>query len=91
METLLEQGAHDDWDVRGIFRGFDFSNAGECVDALAERFLHRDLTQDQRKTLAAALTPTGALDVRLSPDTLSTGQMTSVLHLVFSLAEYQLC
>jgi hypothetical protein len=31
------------------------------------------------------------LDAPLSADTLSIGQMTSVLHLMFSLAEYQLC
>ncbi len=91
QRTLLEQGAGNGWDVRGIFAALEFSRTGECIDALAARYLHRELSREQRSTLAAALTPSASLDAPLSADSLSTGQMTSVLHLVFSLAEYQLC
>jgi len=91
QNALLDSGAGDAWDVRGIFSRLEFKTTGECVDALATRYLEHDLTKDQRKTLAAALTPTAALDQPLKADTMSTNQMTAVLHLVFSLAEYQLC
>ncbi len=91
QNTLLTRGAGEAWDVRGLFRTLEFSTTGECIDALAKRFVQRELTEEQRRTLAAALTPSAALDTSISADSLSTGQMTAVLHLVFSLAEYQLC
>lgn len=89
--TLFTERADEAWDVRAIFAGLPFSTAGECVDALARRHLSVPLTDKQRRVVARTLTPTASLNAPLSPESLTTDQMTSALHLVFSLAEYQLC
>ncbi len=85
----LEAGRR--WNVRALFAGLNFANAGECVDALAGRYLNAPLAGEQKKILVAALTPSASPRAKLSADTLSNAEMIGAAHLLFSLAEYQLC
>jgi len=89
--ALLDLEAGRRWNVRALFSGLSFSTAGECVDALAARYLNAPLAREQRKTLVAALTPSASPDAKLTPDTVSNDEMVATAHLLFSLAEYQLC
>jgi uncharacterized protein (DUF1800 family) len=89
--TMIELEAGRRWNVQAIFGGLNFTNAGECVKALAARYLNTPLSAEQEKVLIAALSPSGSPEAVLSAETLTHEEMTSALHLLFSLAEYQLC
>jgi len=90
-ETMIDLEAGRRWNTNAIFTGLEFSTAGECVEALAERYLNAPLAAQQRQTLVYALAPSGDAKTNVTPDTLGNDEKTSVLHLLFSLAEYQLC
>jgi len=79
------------WDLRALFGALDFSTVGECVDALGQRYLATPLAPDQRRVLARALSPAGAAGTPLSAKTLTQDRMAAAMHLLFSMAEYQLC
>lgn len=90
-DTMIDLEAGRRWNVQAIFGGIEFTTAGECADALAARYLNSPLAADQKAILAKALAPDGTPETKLSRESLSNEQMTSALHLLFSLAEYQLC
>jgi uncharacterized protein (DUF1800 family) len=90
-DTMIDLEAGRAWNVQAIFGALDFANAGACADALAARYLNTALAADQREILIAALAPNGDAAAPVSAAKLSAEQMTSALHLLFSLAEYQLC
>ncbi len=90
-KTMIDLEAGRRWDVQAIFGGLEFTQAGECADALAARYLNTPLSAEQKEVLVAALTPSGSPKAAVSAQTLSNEEMSSALHLLFSLAEYQLC
>ncbi len=90
-DTMINLEAGRRWNVNAIFGNLNFSTAGECIDALASRYLNAPLARDQKQALLAAITPSGDADAKVTPETIATDGMTSALHLLFSLAEYQLC
>lgn len=68
----------------------EFTTAGECLDALADRFLAMRPGADQRALLLKALgfaTP----EDPATPETISIDHRHAVLHLITSMAEYQVC
>jgi len=90
-ETMIDLEAGKRWNVQAIFGGIEFSTPAECADALAARYLSTPLVADQRAILLNALAPGASPDATLTRESLTNDQMTSALHLLFSLAEYQLC
>ncbi len=90
-ETMIDLEAGKRWNVQAIFSDLEFTTAGECADALAARYLSASLAADQQEILLKAIAPGATPDAKITRDSLSTEQMTSALHLLFSLAEYQLC
>jgi hypothetical protein len=79
------------WDPKRIFDSLTFTTAGSCVDALSAEFLNAALTGEQRIVLLKSLGAGDDSDVPIARATLSTDQMNGTLHLLFSMAEYQLC
>jgi len=72
------------------FQALAFSTAGECVAALAARFLVREPSVEQSRILLEALGASEASQP-LALDGISDGQRFRVLRLLTSMAEYQLC
>lgn len=89
--ALFESSASGHWDLKGIYAELEFSTANECADALSRRFLSGSLSKRQKRLLAGALGGDRRPNAPLSADDLTRGQMRDTLHLLFSLAEYQLC
>lgn len=89
--AVLDLEAGKKWNVAAMFSTLKFTNAGECVDALAQRYLNAPLVADQRKRLAAVLVTGGTPETPLTVDGLSNTGMAATTHLLFSMAEYQLC
>jgi uncharacterized protein (DUF1800 family) len=79
------------WRAAEAFQGLTFGTPAECVDALARRSLAAPLAEGQRKLLAETLCPDRAPGDSLQPDELREGPMAATLHLMTSMAEYQLC
>lgn len=77
-------------DPARLFADLDFSTAATCVQAMQERFLVVPLDLEQRRTLCEAL---GAKDPEapLSVNDLPLDKRREALHLLTSMAEYQLC
>src|SRR5207237_1105520 len=74
----------------GVFAELKFNNGNECVEALASRFLVVSIDPDQRKVLLSAL---GVSDpaAPLQPQAIPPQNRRAALHLLTSMAEYQLC
>ncbi len=77
-------------DPAWLFDDLQFDTAGECINALADRFLAVPPAADQRALLLTALgfeepgTPA-------KPEDISVDNRHAVLHLIGSMAEYQIC
>jgi len=89
--ALFESSASEGWDLKGIYAELQFGTARECAAALSRHFLSAPISRKQIEVLAGSLSPDKSFDAALDPDDLTTEQMSAALHLVFSLAEYQLC
>ncbi len=90
-ESLIDIDDGKRWNVRAIFGGLTFDTAGECADALAARYLNTQLAADQRAILVEAVSHGASPDTKVARESMTTEHMTSALHILFSLAEYQLC
>ncbi len=90
-QALYESSTSGHWDLRGAFTDLEFSTARECADALSERFLSSRLSKRQKAVLAGALGGERNLDSPLTIEKLTRDRMSGALHLLFSMAEYQLC
>ena len=77
------------WFPEHVLNQLAFTTAGECVDQLQARFLSTPLRPEQRALLLHALAADEATP--LTVQTLPDQRMNETLHLLFSLAEYQLC
>lgn len=73
-----------------MFEGLTFTTAAECVQVLAKRLIDVPVSGDQQQILLRAL-GTPAPDSPLAPDALGDDKRAEVLHLITSMAEYQLC
>jgi len=89
--VLFENSSSGQWDLESIFANLEFSTARECAHALSERFLSSTLSKKQQAVLASALGREGDLDAPLTVEKLPRNRMSDALHLLFSMAEYQLC
>ncbi len=78
------------WDPQMFFASLEFTTAGECVDKMAARLLNVPLKAEQRDVLIQALGATGA-DAPLSLTPATQRYLHAALHLMVSMAEYQLC
>lgn len=91
MMRLLEKSKnYEFWNAKQVFDDFEFTKAGECVDALADRFLARPASMDQKTLIAEALGVEGGLNAPLALEDLSEVEMNAALRLLLSTAEYQL-
>lgn len=81
------------WTIEGPMRLFDrieFTTAGQCLDAIAARFLSVPVSAPQRAALLQAL-GAASEDTPLERTSISLDQRQAVLRLITSMAEYQLC
>ncbi len=89
--ALFESSASEGWDLKGVFDELQFDTARECASALSSHFLSAPISKKQIEVLASSLSRGKQLDAALDPKSLTIEEMSAALHLVFSLAEYQLC
>lgn len=73
-----------------MFEGLAFSTAAECVNAVAGKLLDTSLSAEQQSTLVAALAAS-APESPFTPADLNDDKRRELLHLITSMAEYQLC
>jgi hypothetical protein len=73
-----------------MFEGVNFSTATECVTVVAGKLLDAPLSAEQQSTLVAVL-GVAAPDSPFVPDNLTDDKRKELLHLITSMAEYQLC
>jgi len=81
------------WTIEGPVQLFDriaFDTAGQCLDAIAARFLSVPVSAPQRAALLQAL-GAPAEDAPLERTNITLDQRQAVLRLITSMAEYQLC
>jgi uncharacterized protein (DUF1800 family) len=78
------------WSAKSHFGRLQFSTYAECADALTKSLLVHPATDEQRAVLVKALGGSDA-GASASIDTISQEHMNATLHLVLSMAEYQLC
>ena len=90
-QALFESSASGHWKLSAAFTDLEFSTARECADALSERFLSSTLSSRQKEVLANALGGERGFNSPLTVEQLTRDQMRDALHLLFSMAEYQLC
>ena len=74
----------------GVFENMEFTTAGACIAQTTAKLIDVPLSADQQKTLLAVL-DAATPDAPLTPKDLSIGKQQQLLHLLTSLAEYQLC
>ncbi len=79
------------WNAKTLFNEIKFDTAGECVDALVRHFLATSLSGSQERVLLEALGVFEGRDTRLAVKDLDEDHMNATLHLLLSMAEYQLC
>ena len=72
------------------FDKLKFKNGAECIDALLGRFLVTPVSQVQRTALLEALGIKNP-KAKLSVEDVSFASRQAVIHLITSMAEYQLC
>jgi uncharacterized protein (DUF1800 family) len=77
-------------DPARLFEMLRFDTAGTCLDLLLARFLILEASAAQKETLLAALGAAHA-DAPLRPAEVPIEKRHAVLHLITSMAEYQLC
>ncbi|MBI2423601.1 MAG: DUF1800 domain-containing protein [Candidatus Hydrogenedentes bacterium] len=77
-------------DPARIFTEKPFKTAGECLDVLCRRFLVTPVQASQRGTLLAALGAAGE-SAPLTAADIDFAKRRAVVHLITSMAEYQLC
>lgn len=77
-------------DPARLFDVLPFATAGQCLDGLLGRFLVTATTSTQRQTLLAALGADRA-EAPLRPADIPLEKRHALLHLITSMAEYQLC
>lgn len=85
LEAPVEFDPLDD-----MFEGLRFNTAAECVAALTGKLLDVPASGEQQATLLAALGAPSP-EAPVTPDTLGDGKRRELLHLITSMAEYQLC
>ena len=90
-KVLFENSTSESWDLRATFNALEFATARECAQALSERFLGGRLSKRQNNLLANALINGQNSDAALTVENLTRQRMSGTLHLLFSMAEYQLC
>ena len=94
MEILRREGIDPPaWLPEGhtrVFNGIEFANAGECIDALCERLLVTPVTAEQKAAILKALGAPGP-DQAMTPDDITFAKRRALIHLITSMAEYQLC
>lgn len=73
-----------------FFDSLNFSSAGDCVYQMASRLLVAPVTHEQRDTLLQAMGYADA-DTPLKPEELTAEKRRALIHLITSMAEYQLC
>ena len=96
MADLLEAmqsrpGEVTPWNSKAFFRTLEFTTAGECIDRLIAHFLDAPLREEQKQELVAALGAGNDTRTPLTAAQLNEKNMNAVLHLLLSMAEYQLC
>lgn len=78
----------DAWKPKDLFDGLPFRSAQECADALLRRYLAVEPAPERMAVIANAL---GGPHAPLTPETLDEPTAIAALHLLFSMAEYQVC
>lgn len=73
-----------------MFESLTFTTASECVQVLAKRLLDVPAAGEQQQILLEAL-GAAAPESPLNPDDLDVQKREQLLHLITSMAEYQLC
>jgi len=73
-----------------FFGQLQFTSAGECVNQATSRLLAAAISDEQRATLLRAIGHTD-MNAPLTPERLDANARRALVHLITSMAEYQLC
>ncbi len=76
--------------LEGVFASLNFATAGECVTMTAQTLLDVPIAIEQKKALLTAL-GTSDPHTAMTPRDLNPARQQQLLHLLTSMAEYQLC
>jgi uncharacterized protein (DUF1800 family) len=88
---LAGDGSENSWDPREAFGGTERGTANKLIQHLASRYLDTALESEQQRTLAVSLARGRHLDEELELSQIPEQVLEATLHLLFSMAEYQLC
>lgn len=77
--------------VSPIYQPYEGRTVAETVDSLVERYVGRDIDAEQRAVLMQTLAGGGSAQSRLNKRNFDNTRGAATLHLILSLAEYQLC
>ncbi len=76
--------------LQGVFAEMGFATAGECVDQTTRALLDVPISSEQRKTLLTLLDASEP-SIPMTPKDLGVDKQQQLLHVITSMAEYQLC
>lgn len=92
LDTMQSRpGQVTPWNSKEFFRTLEFTTAGQCIDRLTAHFLDVPLGEEQKQELVLALGAGSNAKTPLTAAQLNEKHMNAVLHLLLSMAEYQLC
>lgn len=78
-------------DLRKLYRQWEGKPAGQVADGLAAHFLGRPLDGRQREAIADVLTPGTGANTPITEVNYDNARAVAAVHLLLSMAEYQLC
>lgn len=90
LSLLMKVNPEGVWRPEFILGSIDFETAGQCIDSLVARYLVREPLPEQSAVLLQALGATSR-EQPLTFESMTPESMSAALHLLFSMAEYQLC
>ena len=79
------------WSMSTFYAGLSFTNYAQCADALMNRFISVPVAEAQRGVILAALGAGADPAAAVTSDAIPAEKQKAALHLVLSMAEYQLC
>ncbi|MEK7795752.1 MAG: DUF1800 family protein, partial [Candidatus Hydrogenedentota bacterium] len=90
-QWLTAWNARAPWNAERVVGDVPTKTAGGWIDALTDRYLAMPISAEQRKDLLWAMGAMGDSERAMPTGGPPRGRVHSTLHLLFSLAEYQLC
>lgn len=90
-QTALRRRIRAPFDAVAFFQPYAGKKVGDVVDALVAHFVGRPIDADQRAVIARALSPRGDENAVLDVAAANEINLRAGVHLLLSMAEFQLC